>query len=159
MSTTFQEYWDYSQRHIPAMIRILRANAMHLISVEIADEHQDTKESTDLVVRVTGGEVAVRTRRKQYGKQYRDFTIRSKSRYGQKTELDKLREGFARWYLYAWEADYGYDYILVDMDAVRSAGLLDVNRPERCNRDGTRFIAIDLAELRQHGCIVQEGKS
>jgi len=42
------------------------------------------------------------------------------------------------------------------MDAVRSAGMLDVNRPERCNRDGTRFIAIDLAELRQYGCIVAE---
>ena len=98
----FSKNWDYSQRHIPEMIKIIKQNAMHLLKISIADKEKDTREATDLVFEVDGGTVAVRTRRCEE-RYYRDFTIRKLSMWGNKTELDKLREGFAKWYLYAWE--------------------------------------------------------
>lgn len=147
----FEKNWGYSQKHIPNMIKILQDNAMHLIDIKIADEYKDKNESTDLVIQVMGGDVAVRTRKTNF----RDFTIRSKSYYGQKTELDKLREGFAKWYLYAWEDRNGeYDYILVDMDTVRESGILDIKRKEIPNVDGTKFVAIGLSELKNNDCII-----
>lgn len=146
----FEKNWGYSQEHINNMVKILKDNAMHLIDVRIADEYKDKNESTDLIIQVVGGDVAVRTRKTSF----RDFTIRSKSYYGQKTELDKLREGFAKWYLYAWESKDGYDYVLVDMDVVRKCGILDIKRKEIPNIDGTKFIAINLSELADNNCIV-----
>ncbi len=138
------------------MIKILRQNAMYFIDVEIADDHKDLTESTDLVVNIEGGaDVAVRTRDKD-NCQFRDFTIRSRVASGAKTELDKLREGFARWYLYAWELPKGaYEWILVDMDKVRESGILHEQWPEKPNRDGrTWFIAIPLMRLSEADAIV-----
>lgn len=148
----FNRNWDYSQQHINNMIEILKANSMNLISVEIADEYKDTKESTDLIINVKGGDVAVRTRKQNV--KYRDLTIRSRSKFGNETELDKIKKGFAKWYLYAWENGIDYDYIIVDMDIVRDNGLLDIQRNEMFNFDGTKFISIPVTELEFHNCLV-----
>ncbi len=150
----FEIQWDYSQKHIDSMIEILKENAMHIVKIVIADAEKDTKQSTDLIVKVEGGDVAVRTRTKNI--KFRDFTIRAKSYYGFKTELDKLREGFAQWYLYAWELDKGYEWVLIDMDRVRDSGLLDCDYPVKMNRDGTGFINIRLSHLQLHDCIVSK---
>ena len=140
------------------MVKILKDNAMHLLQINIATEEQDTKEATDLVIDVIGGTVAVRTRRHATDKGYRDFTIRCRSTWGQKTEIDKLREGYAKWYLYAWEQrDGGYEYILLDMDRVRDSGLLDGRKQVIINRDGrTGFVSISLFDLNNSNCIINK---
>ena len=135
--------------------KILHDNAMLLIEINLADEYSDTKQATDLVIKVNRGCVAARVRRNVIG--FRDFTIRSYSR-GYKTELQKLREGFADWYLYAWTDDNTVlEYLMIDMNILRAAGLLDREREEITNNDGgaTRFIFIPLPELQAAKCVVR----
>ena len=125
---------------------------MYIVKVEIATPDEDMKQSTDLKVTVTAGDVAVRVRRFNpdfCDKKYHDLTIRAFNE-GYKTELDKLQEGFARWYLYAWaNVNGGFnDWILVDIDKMRESGLFDTNRKVKMNKDGTTgFVAYNLSEL------------
>lgn len=151
----YEDYRKQADKHIPEMMKILRENAIYFMDIEIADDYKDAKESTDLIVSVKGGaDVAVRTRFASC--QFRDFTIRSRSFCGGETEIHKLRKGFAKWYLYAWELNNGlYEWILVDLDKVRQSNLLVCNSAEMQNADGkTRFVAIPLKKLWDAGAIV-----
>lgn len=151
----YEDYRKQADKHIPEMMKILRENAIYFMDIEIADDYKDAKESTDLIVSVKGGaDVAVRTRFASC--QFRDFTIRSRSFCGGETEIHKLRKGFAKWYLYAWELNNGlYEWILVDLDRVRQNDLLDKNWMGKQNADGqTQFIIIPLKELWDVGAIV-----
>ena len=151
----YNSYRIQADRHIPEMMRILRENAIYFMDIEVAGDYKDTEESTDLIVSVKGGaDVAVRTRFASCF--FRDFTIRSRSFCGGETEIHKLRKGFAKWYLYAWELNNGfYEWILVDLDCVRQNGLLDKDWTEKQNADGqTQFIIIPLKELWDVGAIV-----
>lgn len=140
----------------PQIKEILRQNAMYIIDICASDENADRKQATDLIVKTIGGSVAVRVRRNTA---FRDLTIRS-YRDGRKTELHKLREGFADWYLYAWSSGNTIvEYILVNVNRMRQEGLLDSPRKETPNKDGhTRFVDFPIAELREAGCIIAEWK-
>jgi hypothetical protein len=153
----FDENWKFQQGHYCDIERIITENAMSFISVRIAENIEDLKQATDFVVEVIGGEVAVRIRRAH--QHYRDLTIRAVNR-GWKTELDKIKDGFARFYLYCWTDFTGSitEYILVDCDAMRACGILG-NRRVIMNRDGkTGFIAIPIGELSAGGCLVAHRK-
>lgn len=133
---------------------ILKQNAMHFVSFEIASDEQDMKQATDMVLRTTSrATISVRCRRSQY--EYRDLTIRTKSRWGYKTEIDKLREGWGDWYLYAWDTGAGLtDWMLIDLHALRASALLLPGKYQvRPNNDGTAFIAIPLLDLVRAGAI------
>jgi len=128
---------------------------MHLLRIQIAPMADDLKRATDLVVTVEGGDIAVRIRRPSCS--YRDLTIRAWRRSGAKTEIDKIRKGFARWYLYAWsDGHYNLaDWILVDLDNLRQSGLLNDERPIIYNPDRrTGFKAYTVKELAAQGCLV-----
>jgi len=151
--------WDWADGHMKAIVDVLEANAMHLLSVSVATDEQDLKKATDLVVHITGGDVAVRVRRHEYVRRFRDLTIRSWRSSGHETELGKIRGGFGDWYLYAWsDGDGGLaDWLLVNLQALRESGLLDSKSTIR-NRDGhTGFIAISDKELEISGCLVAQG--
>jgi len=148
---------EWSDKYLPQVSEILRANAMHIVKVAIADNDVDCREATDMTVDVTGGQVAVRVRRPYM--HYRDLTIRSWRASGAKTEIHKLRDGFGDWYLYGWTNGQNQigEWILVDLDKVREAGLLDSPRKEIPNSDRrTRFVAIGIPELERSGCIVSK---
>lgn len=151
-NSSFSENWDFAKSYMPLIVDILTKNAMYIVKVEIASPEEDMKQSTDLKVTVAGGDVAVRVRRynlKFNDKKYHDLTIRAYNN-GRRTELDKLRDGFAQWYLYAWaDADGGFDdWILVDIDKMRNAELLAETRPVKMNTDKTTgFVAYSLSEL------------
>lgn len=49
------------------------------------------------------------------------------------------------------------DYVLIDLDKVRSGSLLD-NRKTIANTDGTKFISIPLLELYKKDCLVSSKK-
>ncbi len=108
-----------------------------------------------MIVQVSGGSVALRAREPSC--QFRDFTIRTRSRYGYETEIDKLRKGFCDWYLYGWGdgIDTILEYILVDLDKVRNLELLEMQiwKIGR-NTDGTEFIIIPVGILLDCECIV-----
>jgi len=141
-----------------AIVDVLKQNAMHLLSVQVASEQRDLKKATDLVITIEGGDVAVRIRRPGFRGKYRDLTIRSWRHSQATTELEKIRGGFCDWYLYGWSdgKDGLDDWFLVDLKQLRACGLLN-DPPFKLNPDGrTGFVYIADAVLRAHGCMVAE---
>lgn len=139
---------------------LIREHAYEIISVEISTSIDDMMKATDMIVTVIGGKIAVRIRRPMMGHIYRDFTIRSFRPSGAKTELEKIREGFADWYLYLWtDYDLAFEihidsWIFVNLKKVRERGILDnIKDYERPNIDGTRFVVIPISILDKYNCI------
>jgi hypothetical protein len=157
MNAAFTENWNFAESKMDDIKRILKSQAMHIISIEVASPEDDMKHSTDLKVKVTAGDVAVRIRRGRIS--FRDMTIRAKNGNA-KTEIHKLREGFARWYLYMWADNSGKidDWILVDIDKMRAAGLLNESRQVKMNKDGyTGFVTYTQFELKDCGALISWG--
>jgi hypothetical protein len=155
MNALFKNNWDFSEKYMPFIRDILQKNAMHIVRVEVAEPEDDMKHSTDLKVTVKSGDVAVRIRRKH--KTFRDITIRA-FKGGHKTEIHKLREGYADWYLYAWESERGLDeWCLLDVSKMRAAGLFNESRKVIMNKDGVSgFVAYSQIDVISAGAIVAE---
>ena len=150
--------WRDSQRYMPHVTEILRSLAHHIINIEIADEEADMKRATDVVIRVTGGDIGLRARKASCG--FRDFTLRSARPSGVRTELQKVRDdGYMDWFLYGWGdgiaklTDWGF----IGMASLRASGLLDDiegSSREHRNNDGTKFVQYSLLELNQNRCLI-----
>lgn len=150
--------WNWSNQFIPDIKKILTKNAQIFLNIEIANAQDDMERATDFIVTVSSGQVAVRIRRDGYSNKYRDWTIRSFRSSGTKTELEKIRQGFASWYLYLWTTNNQIaDWVLIDLNKVRSKGLLDIPRKQIPNKDKqTYFIAVPINEIKQNGCLIDE---
>jgi len=146
---------EFSDMFISQIKDILKTCLGDIKTIRVASDTEDQKQATDLVIQLTKkrGTVACRMRRDKI--YFRDLTIRSRSCCGQKTELDKLREGFADWYLYGWTKNGKIaEWILVDLRKVRTKGLLNQPRFEQSNTDGkTKFISISIRELFESCCL------
>ena len=154
----YKKDWQWSDGYLLVIEQILRQNAMYLLDVQISNNNKDTKQATDMVITVKGGDVAVRVRRPY--RDFRDLTIRAWRSSGVKTELTKLKEGFADWYFYGWSDDKGgfLDWMLVDLDKLRQSGLLE-NLLMTFNTDQTTgFVSINWDELNAHGCLVASSR-
>lgn len=145
---------SFSDDYLAQVKRILSRNAIRFIGIEVAQDADDTQESTDMVISVNNGRVAVRVRRPSCA--FRDLTIRSRSFGGGTTELEKLRAGFGDWYLYCWTNSDSQisEWILVDINKMRSTGLLNKSKKDIPNGDGTFFVAFDKVELRMNHCLI-----
>lgn len=146
--------WKWADTYLEDIANILKANAGRLIAIKVAPMTSDLEQATDLVVSIEGGDVAVRIRRDC---KYRDLTIRAWRRSGTKTEIDKIRAGFGRWYLYAWTGSKGkiIDWILVDLNKFRNSGVLNDNRRVIPNPDRrTGFKAYTINELLKNNCLI-----
>lgn len=151
--STFTDNWNFQLSYYQQVERILKDNAMHFIKVSVATPEQDMKRATDFVVTIEGGEIAVRIRRHPCG--FRDLTIRAVNG-GYKTELAKIIEGWARYYLYCWEDSRHIlsEWMLVDLDKVRLQKLLE-NKDVTMNTDTrTGFISIPFIRLDRTGCVI-----
>ena len=154
----YKENRQWADSYLGQVAKILRENAAALMHVFIAPDDVDRKNATDVILRLAGGDVAVRLRRP--GCKYRDLTIRSRLESGYRTELSKIKEGFADWYLYGWLDHQGKidEWILVDLDKARAyrgwEGCKEISNT--APYDGTYFIAIKLKNLRDHDCIIAE---
>jgi len=153
MKLTYKRDREWADSHLGQVEQILKDNMSSLVVVDTAPDAVDCKNATDMVIALTGGDVAVRLRR--WNCKYRDLTIRSHRDTGARTELSKIRDGFCNWYLYGWLNKLGRitEWILVDLGKLRSSGLLEGQR-QISNHDGTYFIAISIPNLIQHDCIV-----
>jgi len=153
----YQDDRTWGDKLLPQVKEILEDNLHLLVEITTASDYMDTKKSTDMVINLKAGGIAVRTRRVNCG--FRDLTIRAKRDSGVKTELEKIIAGFCRWYFYGWTDNCGQitEWMLIDLDCVRSCGLLE-DRMLIHNKDnaGTHFIAIPRDELRKNNCIVAE---
>lgn len=136
---------------------IVRSLAGEILYIRAADEDEDIHKATDIVVGVKEGAIACRIRRPGYLKAFGDVTIRYSRPTGTPTEFEKIKEGFGRWYLYAWAGKDGRfeSWVFVDLNCLRASGLLDNPEPIP-NPDGTSFIAISLEDLEKAGCIVRQ---
>lgn len=127
----------------------------------VSTTEEDTRLSFDMRVGLWVP-VSVRLRSNYYLK-YRDFSIRSKTRYSGKVingelvkcELDKLKEGYGNCYFYGWLTEDGQSieqYILVDMNRFRHRLNYGKDRP---NPDGfTWGRYYDLDSVRTAGALV-----
>ncbi len=115
--------------------------------------YEDTKMSFDLYFSAKL-QISVRLRAYKY-KDYRDITIRSKSKHGGETEIDKLVSGKGQIYFYgilSEDQNTIAKWILYDISKVRDK-LLD-NGVERCNYDGTKFKCYDFSFLNENKAII-----
>lgn len=131
------------------------------IEAETASFEKDTKEATDLVLKLSGGDMAVRVRRFKCGIKEPmnfDWSVRFRSRCGFRTEIDKLRDGFGRWYFIARanEDETGlFDYCLIDLDKCRAANIFnDELWMIYENGDGTAGGYMPIRELYRYDCVL-----
>ena len=149
----YREDREWSDGLLDQVSGILHDNAPRLVDASVTSDSIDRNNATDMVVQLSGSNVAIRLRRASCKK--RDFTIRSKRRSGYKTELHKLMEGFGDLYLYGWvnANERIEEWILIDLDELREKRLWS-GKKEIPNGDGTWFIAIEIDELYRSGCLV-----
>lgn len=152
----FKQNFDFQANFMGHVEKILKRVAHKIIEVKIATPEQDMKQSTDIVIILDSGAVALRIRRNT---SHRDLTIRAKNGAA-KTEIHKIREGFARWYLYLWANDNTIkEWVLIDLDIMRASGLLEESRFVIMNPDGyTGFVSYKIPELESIGAVVHHAK-
>jgi hypothetical protein len=154
--------WISAEKHMPEIRRILGDLPCKIFfAIETAPAKKDMEQATDLILSVSSGDIAVRVRsHKHYqaavAKFGFDWSVRAVSR-GYKTEIHKLREGFGRWYFYAYSADDNGKiaaWWVIDLDKVRAENILMCEWPTYPNGDGTYGTYIPIHSLDEHGCIV-----
>lgn len=114
--------------------------------------YEDVDEATDLIVLSSGNaKYAVRLRKYDvYGDKYvNEFTIRSKTRFNNKTEIHKIIEGFADYMFYGWYDDAANNikyWTILDLNIFRneiSQSMLSAT-PIINNADGTGFYSFNF---------------
>lgn len=146
---------EWADTFWPQVEMIVRTQAARIISVTPATDELDRRFATDYTVQVTGGTIACRIRRD--GTRYRELTLRYYRETGATTEWSKIRDGHARWYLYAWaECGVLADWVFIDLDIARANDLLARDRGKLChNGDGSSdFLAYRLKPFAKAGAIV-----
>jgi len=122
-------------------------------------DFEDCKLSFDLVFSL-GFTISIRIRKYDYIK-YNDLTIRSKSRSNGYTEIDKIKDGLAQIYFYAYMNLQETELIkirIVNVDAIRKL-IKDGIFVERKNNDNTEFVAIKFSAINENsGAIYQYDK-
>ena len=150
---SFTKNWKFSEKHMDQIKAILRQLAMHIVKIEVATPDEDMQTATDLKIKITAGDVAVRVRRPNCA--FRDITIRSINK-GNRTEIHKLRDGYGDWYLYAWTDESGIcEWVLYDIHKMRESGILDQKRSTIPNGDGTGFYSYSINELSHIGAVIE----
>lgn len=148
---------QWADKYHSAIKVVVNKIADKIITFNIAPEQEDQTEATDYIITVEKGTIACRIRKPDCN--YRDLTIRSWRKSGTKTELEKIKEGFGRWYIYAWAKNESAlaEWWLLDLDALRKSPLLKNSRVEKQNKDGkTAFISISSSELYYWNVIIEK---
>ena len=168
---SFKENWEFQLQYKAQVKAILVQLALkhpyiffNVAAVEDATIEQDTKEATDMVVKIEGmAAIQCRTRdletmAKSHVENKRDLTIRSHIQ-AQRTELEKMREGHGDYFIYAWVVDSAKtiaEWIFVDLGKMRQTGVLDNPTGRNIpNKDGrTWFHAYSMKRLMENDCII-----
>jgi hypothetical protein len=128
-------------------------------NLKISSEYEDSVLSFDMIYRIDFT-ISVRIRKYDYIK-FNDLTIRCKSINGCKTEIDKILEGKAQMYFYAYMNKDQTELIKIRMVDVQSIRLLyNCNRyTHQTNNDGTEFLAFLFSDIAANmGAIYQFDK-
>lgn len=164
---SFGPNWQFMLDHMPAIREILKElPAKYFLDFATTTPKQDMEQATDLILEIPGGTMAVRMRRNKFYQKALsygfDWSIRYECR-GHRTEIDKLRDGFADWYFYGYSAndkDAVIAWWLIDLSLVRDEQLLAdstiqfLGWPVHKNNDGTSALYVPLFYLEQTNCIL-----
>jgi hypothetical protein len=125
MASIWKEQKQWSDRFLPEIKQILSEHLAKIVRIDIAPFGEDVERNTDLIVlRLDGVRVACRVRKFLYFDSYGgEFTVRNKTASGNKTELDKIREGWGDYLFYGWanQAETKlYGWTLGDLEVLRS---------------------------------------
>ena len=96
--------------------------------------------------------ISVRIRKHKYIN-YKDMTIRYKSKGNMRTEFDKIADGYAQIYFYAYESQNEDDLVkvrMVDVNAIRKM-IENKSYTVRTNNDGTELAAFSFKEISNLG--------
>lgn len=151
----YQEDRHWADRFHRAIEEVVRLAFPSLMEFSISSPEADMKSATDYLVTIKTGTIACRVRHAGYFESFGDLTIRAYRGSGATTELEKIKMGGPRWYLYAWESGATVGafeaWVVVDMDESRKKGVFHKPRNIIYNKERkTGFVAIPLLEL----CIV-----
>jgi len=148
----------WADRYVPAIREVIDKVASKIVNIQVATAQEDAENATDYIITLETGTIACRIRRPNCN--FRDLTLRAWRSSGAKTELEKIKEGHGKYYLYAWakDADTFADWIFVDLDKFRESKLPFRNRTLIKNPDGTTgFINFKIPELLYWNCIIKRG--
>jgi hypothetical protein len=116
-----------------------------------SDEEEDGKLSFDLVFNMNFT-ISIRIRKNKYTK-YNDMTIRYKSMKGHRTEIDKIKDGLAHIYFYAYmdESENSLCKVRIcNVDSIRKL-IIDEKYKVRKNQDGTMLAAFKFKDIHDYG--------
>lgn len=116
-----------------------------------SDDEEDGKLSFDLVFNMNFT-ISIRIRKNSYLK-YNDMTIRYKSLKGKRTEIDKIKDGLAQIYFYAYMSKDENSLCKVRICNVESIRkLIEENKYiVRENADGTMLAAFKFKDISDNG--------
>jgi hypothetical protein len=158
METKQNEIRKMERKFAPFIKDVIQQNICRIPAeysiVEESTQEEDTKLSFDLKFKT---EMHVSIRLREFDALgYDDITIRSRSKNGNKTEIDKLYDGEGQLYFYGVmdeEQENIIQWLLYDINPIRF--LLKKNGNIRKNMDGTEFRVYDFDFLKEHNCIVE----
>jgi len=112
-----------------------------------SDDEEDGKLSFDLVFNMNFT-ISIRIRKHKYLK-FNDMTIRYKSLKGYRTEIDKIKDGLAQIYFYAYMSEDENSLCKVRICNVESIRKLieQENYKVRENKDGTMLAAFKFQDI------------
>lgn len=144
---------------IELMYEILRLNLKRIINIKETPLKIDVNFATDLMLfTVNTDTIAVRMRRSNICKGFRDLTIQTQQASGNRhnTEYIKIFEkGYVRWYLYCWvKNEKIHEWMFIDLDILRSTKLIERYQEKTNKNDGQLFKAIPYKVMLKQGCIV-----
>jgi len=123
-------------------------------------DYEDTNLSFDLVFNMNFT-ISVRIRKNKYIA-YNDLTIRSKSLNNGKTEINKIMEGKAQIYFYAYMNKQENELVKIRISDIDSIRILTNKKKyiKKTNNDGTEFFAYKFNQIQKtNGAIYKFDKN
>lgn len=121
------------------------------IEFRTSDDYEDKTLSYDLIFNLNFT-ISVRIRNHKYIK-YEDMTVRVLTKNGNKSEFDKIKNGMAQVYFYAYEDEFSEcleKVRIVNVESIRK--LIDIkNYKIKTNTDGSEFATFNFCDISATG--------
>lgn len=158
MNDVIQEQIKFlNNLYFPVIRKILNKNSYLFTKFIEATPKQDMEEGFDSIFMFPDVKIPIRIRKNCFLK-YRDVTIRSKSGYGNPTEIDKIRAGCGDYYFYGWENEKRtniFCYTIFDLKKFVNTGVIDFPTDSDIpNGDGTFFNSYSLESLIKEDVVI-----
>lgn len=141
---TFEDRFQWQSRFADQVVRII---APYLI--QVSRPHVDKNENGDFEISFPkNGTVGCRLRTPECAKYAGDVTFRTRSKYGGRTEINKVIEGYGDFFFYGHvnDDDVIWHWYLLDFASLRAIFIRKprlLHKEQKANPDGTMFIPFD----------------